>query len=100
MTIRTRGRNGRYARSLPVAQRDAEAAQLRTCGTSYREIAEPLGYASKGAAHDGVGRALAAVPADAVEQLRVLERARLDRLTPVAWGCWNVGTRGWATAGW
>jgi hypothetical protein len=48
---------GRFARSDRVAQRDAEAASLRARGWTFQRIADELGYASKGKAHDGVRRA-------------------------------------------
>jgi len=71
---------GRFVRSLDTAERDAQAARLRSQGRTYREIAEELGFASRGAAHDAVARALHAVVKDDAEALRAREAERLDGL--------------------
>lgn len=71
---------GRFVRSLDTAERDAQAARLRSQGRTYREIAEELGFASRGAAHDAVARALHAVVKDDAEALRQREAERLDGL--------------------
>lgn len=75
--------------TLEDSQRDAEAARLRSSGFTYREIAARV-ECSPGAAHARVQRALAAVPAEAVHELRRIEEARLDDLWKVAW---RVATR-------
>ena len=48
---------GRFSRTEDAAQRDAEAAALRREGWTYQRIADELGFASKGNAHDAVQRA-------------------------------------------
>ncbi len=77
---RSRGRNGQFTRSVDSAERDAEAARLRAQNLSFREIAERLGYADDSGAHKAVSRALAAVPAPAVGELRALSTARIEYL--------------------
>lgn len=81
----SRGKNGKFCRGVAGAERDAEAAHLRAQGMSYREIAEALGYADPSGAYKAVSRALAAVPVEAVDELRAVELARLDDLTSRAW---------------
>ena len=76
--------NGRYEKGYEAAQRDAEAARLRTRHWTYQQIADELGYASRGAAYDGVQRALQAVVREPAEELRTLELERLDRLARAA----------------
>ncbi|MEU3220028.1 hypothetical protein [Streptomyces sp. NPDC006971] len=70
----------RWVRRPETAERDAAAARLRTQGLTFREIADELGFASKSAAHDAVGRALRAIVAPAAEALRDREAERLDGL--------------------
>lgn len=73
-----RGGDGRFVASPDTAERDAAAARLRAQGMTLAQIAEQLGYASKGAVHDAIRRALAAVPAAAAAELRERSLARLD----------------------
>jgi len=80
-----RGGNGKYTRSLTTAKRDAEAANLRSKGYSYTRIAETLGYSDRGSAHHAVKRVLELTVQEAGEELRQVERERLDRLSEAAW---------------
>lgn len=80
-----RGGNGRYVKSLDTVRRDADAAAMRARGATYQDVAAALGYASRGAACEGVSRALAAVPVEAADELRAVERIRLDAITARAW---------------
>jgi predicted DNA-binding protein YlxM (UPF0122 family) len=66
------------------AQNAADAARLRAIGLSYRQIAERQGV-SQSTAYDRVKRALAAVPVEAVRELRQVELERLDMLVAKAW---------------
>ncbi|HEY3867609.1 MAG TPA: hypothetical protein VGM10_04645 [Actinocrinis sp.] len=77
---RGRGQTGRFAKTLEGAERDAHAARLRAQGYSFARIARELGYADESGAYKSVSRALAAVPVEAVGELRALESARLDAL--------------------
>ncbi|MFB4312914.1 hypothetical protein [Actinomadura sp. 21ATH] len=77
---RERGGNGRFTRSIETAERDAEAARLRARGLSYPRIAEQLGYADHTGAYYAVQRALKAAVQEPAEEVRQLERERLDYL--------------------
>ncbi|MFJ9214240.1 hypothetical protein [Streptomyces sp. NPDC102264] len=71
---------GRYIRTLTAAERDAEAARLRSRGWPYQRIADELGYADRGEAHHAVGRVLKATVQEAGDELRTLELERLDAM--------------------
>lgn len=68
-------------------RRDAEAAKLRVRGRTYQQIADELGYASPGAAHDAVSRSLAESVRVPFEQQRELALNQLDQL---AFEAWNI----------
>lgn len=76
----TRSGAGRYVRGEAARLRDADAAELRAAGYSYRQIAEQLDYADKGQAYRGVQRCVSEVVKDKAEQLIAVESARLDDL--------------------
>ncbi|HEV2640146.1 MAG TPA: hypothetical protein VGX23_33740 [Actinocrinis sp.] len=73
--------NGRWARSLSGAEKDAHAVRLRSRGMTLDQIAAELGYSHASAAHKAIGRALAMVPAQDVNELRIIQNAQLDMLT-------------------
>lgn len=73
-------RTGSFVRTIENAEQDTQAARLRATGMSHAQIARVLGYADESGARRAVQRALAAVPVEAVEELRTLEAARLDHL--------------------
>jgi hypothetical protein len=75
---------GKFIRTPASIKRDADAAALRGKGWTFQRIANELGYASKGKAYEGVQRALAEIPREAVEELRQMELERLDRLYQAA----------------
>lgn len=81
----SRGKNGRFVRSLETAQRDSLAAELRARSLSYKDIAVKLGYENESGAFKAVQRALAAVPVEAVAELRAIEAQRLDALSRRLW---------------
>lgn len=83
MTLGTRASRGRWIRTIAQADIDARAAGLRSRGMSYRKIADEMGC-SVHAAHERVQRALAAVPAEAVEAIRAIEGERLTEAIAVA----------------
>ncbi|QIP87625.1 hypothetical protein GLX30_30395 [Streptomyces sp. Tu 2975] len=83
---RARGANGKYIRTLQGAEMDAEAARLRSKGWSFQRIADELGYSNKGNAWRAVDAVLQATVQEAGDELRRLERERLDRLAEAAWG--------------
>ncbi|WP_326642900.1 hypothetical protein OG884_18760 [Streptosporangium sp. NBC_01755] len=80
----TRGGRGRFERSLETATRDAEAARLRTRGLTYRQIADELGMAGPGKAHEAVRRVLAETTQEAADDLRMVELERLDEMYQAA----------------
>jgi hypothetical protein len=77
-------RRGPYTRSVETAERDAEAARLRTQSLTYRQIAERMGYASTASAHDAVQRCLRDTVAEAAEDVRSMELEKLDALERTA----------------
>lgn len=81
----SRGGNGRFTRSIRTAKRDAEAAALRAKGRTYQQVADELGYASKGKAFEAVRRAFAEIPTEDAEDARALDLERIDRLIEAAW---------------
>lgn len=86
MTAQTnRGGDGRFVPSIKTAARDFEAAEMRVRGRSLQEIADELGYASRGHAHNGIMRAFAALPSDEAEDAKRLDLERIDRLIAKAW---------------
>ncbi len=84
MSTPDRGNNGRYTRGVTAARRDARAAELRTRGLSYQQIADQLGYTSRANAYRAVARALAEIVAEPAAELRALELARLDAMARAA----------------
>lgn len=85
MTTRTRGGNGRYTRTAATIKRDHKAAEFRGQGYSFQRIADELGFASKGHAHEAVMRAYADIPSEETEQAKRLDLERIDRLIEHAW---------------
>ena len=83
-TKRTHGGNGRFVRTVDTAERDAEAARLRTRGYSYQQIADELGWVSRGDAYRAVQRVLADTVKEAGDEVRAIELARLDHLHTAA----------------
>lgn len=78
------GVTGRFERTLPRAQRDAQAARLRAQGLTYPAIAAELGYRDKQAARYAVERALVDTVSEPAAEVRQLELARLDEALRVA----------------
>ena len=74
---------GGFVKTAESAQKDTEALRLRSSGMTYSRIAEALGI-SKSHAYYRVQNALAAIPAEAVDEYRRLENERLDQLLEVA----------------
>jgi hypothetical protein len=82
---RVRGGNGKFTRTAATIKRDHKAAELRGQGYSFQRIADELGFASKGKAHEAVMRAYAEIPSEATEQAKALDLERIDRLIEKAW---------------
>jgi hypothetical protein len=80
--------NRRPAHQVPVTERRRAAVQLKIQGKSWQEIADLLGYDSKGSACGDVRRALEnAVKALSIplEEYRQLELDRLDVMQDALW---------------
>lgn len=72
-----------FIRTEEQALIDTEALKLRSLGWTYQQIGDHMGC-TKQAASDRCKRALAAIPADAVDEHRKIEGERLDTLMRVA----------------
>jgi hypothetical protein len=72
-----------YVRTLEQAEIDTEALKLKSLGMTYTKIGQIMGCTSQ-AASDRYHRALAAVPSDAVEELRKTMGEQIDMLLEVA----------------
>ncbi|WP_327246560.1 hypothetical protein [Streptomyces sp. NBC_01320] len=75
---------GRFVRTLTTAERDAEAARLRSSGWTYPRIAAELGFNHKADAYNAVKRVLDATVREAGDDLRALELDRLDDMYAAA----------------
>lgn len=73
-----RGGNGRWTRTLAGAEKDAEAARLRSRGHTYQQIADIIGWANKGDAYHAVKRAMDAVIQEPGEEAVRWSMRRLD----------------------
>ena len=73
---------GGFVRTEEQAILDTEALRLRSRGMTYQKIADRIGT-SKQTAYNRVQRALAAIPAEVVDEYRRLENERLDNLLEV-----------------
>ena len=74
---------GGYVRTEQDMLNATMALRLRSKGMTYQKIADELGI-SKTAAYHRVQVALAAIPAEAVDEYRRLETDRLDNLLELA----------------
>lgn len=77
-------RRSRTQLRLESAEQAAEAALLRSQGLNYRQIADRQGC-SAGTAYKRVQRAIAAIPMEAVDELRRIECDRLDAVIAKLW---------------
>ncbi len=68
-----------------AAWRRARAVELATQGHTYDQIASEVGYANRGTAYRVVRKALDENVADAVEEYREVEVARLNALQAAVW---------------
>jgi hypothetical protein len=83
--------NGRHRdRALATARR-VRAVELKTAGYTYAQVADELGYSSRGTAYNVVAKALREQTAEAVADLRDLENARLDALQLALWDAAMTG---------
>lgn len=85
MATGTRGGGGRFRRTPQTAARDQRAAELYGQGKTYQAIADELGFAGRGKAHEAVQRAFADIPTEGAEAAKLADLERLDRLIEQAW---------------
>jgi hypothetical protein len=71
------------ATTVDSQERQRRAVNLRRDGHSYESIARICGYASRSGAFKAVNDALAAQESEAVESLRKVDNARLEKLLRV-----------------
>ena len=83
--------HGRHRNLALAAARRVRAVELKTAGLTYEQIANELGYTSKGTAYNIVTKALREQTAEAVADLRELENARLDALQHALWDAAMTG---------
>lgn len=72
------GRIAGDERTVTKTDRDRQAAQMREDGHGWLAIADKLGYASPGHAHNAVRQLIDRIPVEAVQSLRRHETARLE----------------------
>ena len=68
-----------YIRTEEQAIIDTEALRYRSLGWTYQRIADEMGV-TKAAAYNRCQRALAAIPSEAVDEYRAIQREQLDNL--------------------
>ena len=78
-------RNQTSPKLLAKADRAAKALILRKEGHTYAHIADELGFASRGSAHNAVTAALRKAVVGPAEELRDIEGLRLDALQLALW---------------
>lgn len=79
---------GKTLAAVPDAeqiQRERDVLEMRRAGASFEEIAERVGYASRGSAYRAFKRALARTLQAPAAEIRELEADRLDRLQMALW---------------
>lgn len=64
-----------------VIERERRVLELRLAGVTWDNIAQAVGYASRGAAYAAYQRGLKRTLQEPSDEIRVQERERLDRLT-------------------
>jgi len=77
--------HGRHRNKALAAARRVRAVELKAAGYTYLQVANELGYTSRGTAYNIVTKALREQTAEAVADLRDLENARLDALQLAMW---------------
>ncbi len=83
-------RTGRFLKTLESAGRDAEACRMLERGHTYQEIADTLGFGSRGHAWGSIQKALAALPRESAMELR---RVRTNQLNYVLYNAIQIMER-------
>jgi hypothetical protein len=76
------------AQQTRTAERRRQAVALALAGADWDTIAERLGYASRGAAHTDVTRAMERAAAEMVRDADVLRQFELDRINRIQAAYW------------
>jgi hypothetical protein len=82
---------GRAQQQAEAAERRNRAVALRKAGADFEQIAEQVGFASRGAAHDAVMQAIRELPRENAEEALAVELERCDALLV---GLWPKARRG------
>ena len=77
--------NGRHRDKALARARKQRAIELKMQGLSYQQIADEMGYASRGSVYKIIKDAQTVQLVDAVEEHRNLELGRLDALQASLW---------------
>jgi hypothetical protein len=83
--------NGRHRNLALASARRVRAVELKASGFTYEQVANQLGYTSRGTAFNVVAKALREQTAEAVSNLRDLENTRLDALQAALWDAAMTG---------
>jgi orotate phosphoribosyltransferase-like protein len=83
--------HGRHRNKALAVARRVRAVELLTSGCTYQQVADELGYTSRGTAYNVVAKALREQTTEAVTDLRTLESARLDALQHALWDAAMTG---------
>lgn len=75
-----RNGNGKFDKSVEVAEKRARACELREQGKTFRQIAQELGYSHPSAAQKAVNAALKEIVLPSAEELVRSEVAKIDNL--------------------
>ena len=78
--------NGRHRDKALASARKQRAIELKMQGMSYQQIADEMGYSSRGTVYTIIRDAQSAHLDDTVEEHRRLELERLDALQASLWG--------------
>jgi len=73
------------AERIAQAEKEARIIELRRTGATWELIAKATGYANASGAHKAYQKALGKIVAPKIEELRVTEVDRLDRLQFAIW---------------
>jgi predicted transcriptional regulator len=75
---------GRWRKGVESYERDAEACRMYVAGKTYQEIADELGYGSRGTAHTAVQKILMETAKQPADEVRSLLRARNEEIYAMA----------------
>lgn len=72
------GRRAITPKSIKIAERNKKALELRKAGHTWADIATKCGFNNSPAAHIAVRKELEKLPREAAEELRIVQRERLE----------------------